>query len=172
MWIAADDIETYLTTTEAEEEEAAGNAVDDDVEGIVGGDGSMEGVTGDGGREGLPGSMPCDGGIVPDRGYDGIGGLCGHGGSLVNSCGLDACCAGYFEEGVVALPELFLAEGKGGHGCLTTACGGLPDFDGTVMQEQRLVLAEPVSVGPGVEIQGDGKTEGDDEGKDGYCCSV
>jgi len=133
MWIAADDIETYLATTEAEEEEATGDAVDDDVEGIVGGDGSMEGVTGDGGREGLPGSMPCDGGIAPERGCDGIGRLRGHGSSLVNPRGLDAGCAGYFEEGIAILTELLLAEGKGGHGCLTTTRGGLLDFDGAVM---------------------------------------
>ena len=133
MWIAADDIETYLATTEAEEEEATGDAVDDDVKGIVGGNNSMKGGISNCCRERLPWGMPCDGGIAPERGCDGIGRLRGHGSSLVNPRGLDAGCAGYFEESIAILTELLLAEGKGGHGCLTTARGGLLDFDGAVM---------------------------------------
>ena len=172
MWVTADDVEAYLTAAEAEEEEAAWDAVYDDVEGIAGGDDGVEGVACDGGCEGLPGVVPVDGGIAVKGGGEGIAGGGGEGGRLVNARGPDACRAGYIEDGVAALSELFLAERQCRHGCLTAAGGGLPDFDGTVMQEQGLVVAEPVAVGPGVEIQGDGKAEGYDEGEDGYCCGV
>ena len=41
MWIAADDVHAYLAAAESEEEESSWYSVYNDVECVVGGDGSL-----------------------------------------------------------------------------------------------------------------------------------
>ena len=60
MGIATDDIHAHLTTTKAEEEESAGNAVDDDIERVGNRHGTTDEGVGDGAGDGEPGIRPCE----------------------------------------------------------------------------------------------------------------
>ena len=58
MWITADDVHAHLLAAEAEEEETAGNAVDDDVERVVGGERTVKDGVGNRSRQGHPRVIP------------------------------------------------------------------------------------------------------------------
>ena len=54
MWVATADIDAHFAAAEAEEKEATGYAMDDDVEGIGGGDTATKRRVGDGACEACP----------------------------------------------------------------------------------------------------------------------
>ncbi len=95
MWVTADDVEAYLTAAEAEEEEAAWDAVYDDVECVGGGYRATEQRIGNAAGDGQPRVAPRETlkrigeisryGVVEEM----CSGLPGDGGNDVGS----ECCA-------------------------------------------------------------------------------
>lgn len=173
--IAADDVHADLTAAEAEEEEAAGDTVDDDVERVGGRHRAAEEGVGDAAREGEPRVVPREAheavgaaqavaGQMGGRrrqaaggGLDvGVGG-CGNGGRFGDAGGLDACLPGGLGQGTATLPKLLGTEGEGRSGGMAAAGTGLGDLHPAVVEEQGLVVLQTVAVGLSIEVGPEGK---------------
>lgn len=164
MWVAGNDVHTYFTTAEAKEKEALRDAMDDDVERIGSGYGASKERIGHAAGKRHPRIAPRkthttirhSGGAKYGR-FNSRLHRRGRGGRFGDARGTNAYLASYFNQGIGTASKLVRAKRQRYDRCAATPIGHLCNVGCAIIQELRLILLQPVTIGFHIAISSEGE---------------